>query len=267
MVRPVNRIDLIKKAEFQLKSENYDEALGNITQCLDFFPAFSPAKVLLAEVYFRKGNLDFAIKELSSIISDTPDNLRARKLIIEVLVSFGNKEEAKSHLNFLEFVLPEDDSDFIRLKELLNKSNAENIEKDDRDLLKFETKAHLQEDEVTEVFDEGSFVEKLETSESIDQSLFDDSSDKEIVTVTLDKKVEEDSGIKTMTLASIYEKQGMLAESLDILEKLYVENESREVLNEIKRLKFVMDGSSSVSMSQLKIEKLKNWLGVIHAVK
>lgn len=266
MINPVNRIDLIKKAESQLKTKNYDEALGNITQCLDFFPAFSPAKVLLAEVYFRKGKHEFALKELSNIISDSPDNLRARKLIVEVLLEAGNKEEAKSHLNFLEFILPNDDSEFLRLKDLVEKSEKQN-NKDNKVVLAYDTNEHMLEDDVTDVtdvFDQADFIEKLEIKEEEDLI---DVKNNEIVTVTLDKRHEEDSGIKTMTLASIYEKQGMMKEALNILERLYSEGNDPKVRNEIKRLKSTMEGNHPESLKKLKIEKLNNWLVSINAIR
>jgi tetratricopeptide (TPR) repeat protein len=263
MARPVNRIDLIKKAEYQLKQNNYDEALGYITQCLDFFPAFSPAKVLLAEVYLKKGKLDFALKELSSIISDTPDNLRARKLIIETLVESGNVKEAVSHLNFLEFVMPSDDSELLRLKQLFDENSSLKITENDNSL-SIENSAVVNDDEVTEVFNTEELFEKVDNEDTNPVM----SEENQIVTVTLDDKDHnnDEPEIKTMTLASIYEKQGMLTEALDILEKLYGENKDEKVLSEIKRLKMVIGGKENNSLNKLKIKKLTKWLEKINAI-
>ncbi len=263
MARPVNRIDLIKKAEHQLKQNNYDEALGYITQCLDFFPAFSPAKVLLAEVYLKQGKHEFALKELSSIISDTPDNLRARKLIIEALVESGNIKEAVSHLNFLEFVMPADDSELLRLKQLVNSGCTSKVLEDESAILAT-NEPDSNDDEVTEVFNTEELFEKLDNEDTNPVV----SEENQIVTVTLEDKASENDEpeIKTMTLASIYEKQGMLSEALDILEKLYSENRDEKVLTEIKRLKMVMGGKEGSSLNKIKIKKLTKWLEKINAI-
>ncbi len=104
-----NRIALLQSAEDAAQRGEYDEALGVLSRCLDLFPGFSPAGVLRGEILARTGKVGEAIQELEGIIRSNPENIRARILLTHVLLDKGDSGAAAEHLEFLGFMMPEND--------------------------------------------------------------------------------------------------------------------------------------------------------------
>ncbi|PJB83578.1 MAG: hypothetical protein CO090_01000 [Acidobacteria bacterium CG_4_9_14_3_um_filter_49_7] len=270
-----NRIALLQKAENAARKGEYDEALGIVSRCLDLYPGFSPARVLKGEILARTGSPDGAIAELREIIASNPENIRARMILTELLIQQNDQKQAMIHLEFLSFMVPENDPALLDLRQraedlqpfpvadeetpqTLEFGIIEEAEEEDAQLLpdepgRDEEENVILEDEVTEIFMEedlkqgsdgrtiqvaGDVNEQLEEvleSESIQES--------EIVTVHApddegesDEPAKENVEINTLTMARVYERQKMYTEALDILEALYAKGETEELASEIKRL-------------------------------
>ncbi len=177
-----NRIALLQKAEDAARRDEYDEALGIISRCLDLYPGFSPARVLKSEILSRTGNSDEAITELRAIIASTPENIRARMILTDLLIQQNDQKQAMTHLEFLSFMVPENDPGLLDLRqraEELQSAPAENDEAprtlefgimeetEEAELLPDEMeeskeKDVILEDEVTEIFMEKDLKQQSE---------------------------------------------------------------------------------------------------------
>ncbi|NOZ12633.1 MAG: tetratricopeptide repeat protein [Acidobacteria bacterium] len=112
-----NRIALLQKAEDAARKGEYDEALGIVSRCLDLYPGFSPARVLKSEILSRTGSIDAAVEELREIIAANPENIRARMILTELLIQKHDQKQAMVHLEFLAFMVPENDPALLDLRQ------------------------------------------------------------------------------------------------------------------------------------------------------
>ncbi len=177
-----NRIALLQKAEDAAHKGNYDEALGIVSRCLDLYPGFSPARVLKGEILARTGSLDGATAELRAIIASNPENIRARMILTELLIQQNDQKQAMIHLEFLSFMVPENDPALLDLKQRAEELQPESVEEEkiqtlefgivdepegDEQLLpdepgKVDDENVILEDEVTEIFREEDLKKDLD---------------------------------------------------------------------------------------------------------
>ncbi len=113
----INRIALLQQAEDAARKGEYDEALGIVSRCLDLYPGFSPAKVLKSEILSRTGSIDAAVEELREIIAANPENIRARMILTDLLIQQHDQKQAMIHLDFLSFMVPENDPALLDLRQ------------------------------------------------------------------------------------------------------------------------------------------------------
>ena len=296
MMDSTNRIALLQQAESADTEGNHDEALGILSRCLDLYPGFSPARVLRGEILSRIGRTDDAVGELDAIIRSNPENIRARILLTRTYAEAGRSGEALTHLEFLGFMMPENDPALVELRDLLDQGaeRAPTLQVDDPTLIEEPAPVQSTEDAssdfsdtVTEVFVEADLAVSEEEADDatvideIDQEMepIEDEviSPADIVTSHLAENGESDTEtlteadvqIKTRTMASVYEKQGMLQDALDVLISLRGEEHDIQLEADIERVQLLLTKKGKGVDSNIKGRKvvaLKNWLEKIHAV-
>ena len=191
MVAQTNRIALLQKAEDAARKGEYDEALGIVSRCLDLYPGFSPARVLKSEILSRTGSPEGAIAELRDIIASNPENIRARMILTELLIQQKDQKQAMIHLEFLSFMVPENDPGLMDLRRraeelqsvhpdeeetpqtlefgIIEENEAEDVELLADNEEETEEPALILEDEVTEIFREEDLkAENIQGSPSTD---------------------------------------------------------------------------------------------------
>ncbi len=176
-----NRIALLQKAEDAARKGEYNEALGIVSRCLDLYPGFSPARVLKSEILSRTGNPDEAISELREIIAANPENIRARMILTELLIQQKDQKQAMTHLDFLSFMVPENDPVLQDLRRRAEELQSQPIDPEPVQTLEFGVidddeggeepvgvpdedvnEDVILEDEVTEVFLESDLAESAD---------------------------------------------------------------------------------------------------------
>lgn len=95
-------------AEAYRKAGLIDEAINIAREGLQAHPTFIGGRVALARALFDKGNYDEAIKELTSVIREAPDNLMAQRLIAESSLMLGRTAEALGAYKVLLYFSPGD---------------------------------------------------------------------------------------------------------------------------------------------------------------
>ncbi len=114
------KLELVRAAEKKIKLRNFNGALGDLVECLEMYPNFTVAKVLKAECLYHLGKYGESLEILNEVLFSSPDNIKARKLAVECLIETGDIEEARSHIDFLTFLLPPGDSFFDIVEEKIN---------------------------------------------------------------------------------------------------------------------------------------------------
>lgn len=102
----LDKIEIIRQVEKKIKKGDYKGALGDVTRCLELYPNFLVAKVLKAECLLNLNNSEEALALANEVLFTAPDNIKARKIAVEANLQLGNIDEAKSHIDFLGFLLP-----------------------------------------------------------------------------------------------------------------------------------------------------------------
>lgn len=193
-----NRIALLQKAEDAVHKGEYDEALGIVSRCLDLYPGFSPARVLKSEIMSRTGNPDAAVEELRKIIASTPENIRARMILTDLLIQQNDQKQAMIHLEFLSFMVPENDPALLDLRQraeelqqapsvddetpltlefgIIGETEGKDAELSADETEEDEEKDVILEDEVTEIFIEDELSMRSEdqpfsVEEAVDESM------------------------------------------------------------------------------------------------
>ncbi len=102
----LDKIEIIRQVEKKIKYNDFKGALGDVTRCLELYPNFLVAKVLKAECLLNLNNAEEALALANEVLFTAPDNIKARKIAVEANLQLGNIDEAKSHIDFLGFLLP-----------------------------------------------------------------------------------------------------------------------------------------------------------------
>lgn len=124
----LGKIEIVKQVEKKIKKGDFKGALGDITECLELYPNFVVAKVLKAECLLNLDNPDEALALANEVLFSAPDNIKARKIAIDSNLKIGNIDEAKSHLDFLGFLLPSNHSYLAEAKRKIDE--ADNLTND-----------------------------------------------------------------------------------------------------------------------------------------
>jgi len=250
------------------------------------------------------GEMEQAVQELDEIIRSNPENIRARILLTRVLAEAGRKQEAATHLEFLGFMMPENDPALEELRELLEGGSisfsgvVDDPSVIDQSSGSGEAAARMADfsDTVTEVFDTDELLAReqalrnQETADTMETEAEPDDavepvedvvSEEDVVTSHLpesqaemtENEAETGVDIKTRTMALVYEKQGMYQDALDVLLTLREQRDNPELDLDIQRIRNLMAppvGAISPAMSGVssaeKIQALKDWLEKINAV-
>lgn len=320
-----NRITLLQNAEDAAQRGEYDEALGILSRCLDLYPGFSPAGVLRGELLAKVGKSQKSIDELQGIIRSNPENIRARILLTHVLLDEGKGAEAAEHLEFLGFMMPENDPALEELRSKLEASGPQGdlhaekpVESDwageaatidadeadtistsvdmDTEVLEIEDLKRIaaKQDKAGEAIESPAEETKTDATEETDAFGEGDGPDEpetpgemvpdeevnpaDVVTAFVGEETEaateaeperrleetEAVDIKTRTMATVYERQGMFREALEILLSLQEHSDDPTIASDIERIRSTMEGHEVVGMSPDQrrriIAVLENWV-------
>ncbi|BBB31856.1 hypothetical protein TTHT_0232 [Thermotomaculum hydrothermale] len=244
----LEKIDLVKQVEKKIKNNDYKGALGDITRCLELYPNFIVAKVLKAECLLNLNNAEEALALANEVLFSSPDNIKARKIAIEANLRVGNVEEAKSHVDFLGFLLPANHPYLDEIKKKINEQ--EKLSQVDND----ET-FEIERTELTNDKDE----QPDEVIENVDQELKEEDYPVEKTKeISEDERIETDRDEDELVKDSEEKEDDFLIESQDIEEEIGDEYSSGEQVDEIKKEEVVTgvlpDQISTVTLPDKKEE-------------
>ncbi|MGA1839507.1 MAG: tetratricopeptide repeat protein [bacterium] len=206
-------------ADAYVKADMLDQAEVILREGLCNHPKYCAAKALLGEVLFKKGDLHDAQIQLEEVIEIVPDNIMAHKLLIEIYKRTGLKERYERELMTLKIIYHEERPYSGRIQ----------IEK--RVSAAWEERSRPDQKQESEIFETGGIDETLVENNMIDFK---------------GEKIEECKGeIITATLAELYFSQGFIEKSIEIYNKLLIQQpdqkkwakrllEIREIYNRIK---------------------------------
>jgi tetratricopeptide (TPR) repeat protein len=207
-------------ADAYVKADMLDQAEVILREGLRNHPKYCAAKTLFGEVLFKKEDLREAQIQLEEVIEIVPDNIMAHKLLIEIYRRTGLQERYKRELMTLKMIDHKERpySDRGKIEKTVSETWGERCE--------------LYQKEETEVNHEHSgFFQK--SGEEIDP-------DSEKC-----PGEENDDEIISATLAELYFSQGFIEKSIEIYNKLLIQQpdqkkwnvrlgEIKEIQNKIK---------------------------------
>jgi tetratricopeptide (TPR) repeat protein len=187
-------------ADAYIKADMLDQAEVILREGLSNHPKYCAAKALLGEVFYKKGNLRDAQNQLEEVVEIVPDNIKAHKLLIEVYKRNGLQDRYERELMTLKMIDQEERT----------YSGRGHIE------------TRLAEDFVERNKPNTYNKEEIETIKAEDS---DEVSEEKKLN---DFKGEDKEEIVTATLAELYFSQGFIEKSIEIYNKLLIQQPDRE---------------------------------------
>ncbi|MGA1863480.1 MAG: tetratricopeptide repeat protein [bacterium] len=213
-------------ADAYVKADMLDQAEVILREGLCNHPKYCAAKALLGEVLFKKGDLGDAQIQLEEVIEMVPDNIMAHKLLIEIYKRTGLKERYERELMTLKMIDHEERPYPGRGK---------------------------TDKRISEAGEERAKPDKIQEIETIEAESVDETFVENNMIDFKWKNTEESKGeIITATLAELYFSQGFIEKSIEIYDKLLIQQPDQkkwaERLLEIKEIhNKIKMGSEAIS--------------------
>lgn len=94
-------IDLMNKAKDSVRRKGWDDAFSLAIDAVDLSPKYFPAKILLSEIQIKKGFFNHAIKTLTELTQDNPNDLDITFALIAAYIDAYKFKEAQRYLDSL----------------------------------------------------------------------------------------------------------------------------------------------------------------------
>lgn len=185
-------------AEVLIKLKKIDNALKVLVNGLRHNKHNTTARFLLGKIYFDRWIIDGAKKEFEKVIKIAPDNIAVSRILLQIYTSEGNEKRVAEISKNILFFHPDNQE----LKDFLNELSAGDQPVELKDV-------------VDEYSDFKSGVSSLNEKADIEQA--------EIV---------------SSTLADLYYEQGHYNDSLELYEKLLLNNPGdKRIIERIEKIK------------------------------
>ncbi len=185
-------------AEVLIKLKKIDNALKVLVNGLRHNKHNTTARFLLGKIYFDRWIIDGAKKEFEKVIKIAPDNIAVSRILLQIYTSEGNEKRVTEISKNILFFHPDNQE----LKDFLNELSAGD-----------------QPVELKDVVDEYSDFKSGVSS--------------------LNEKADvEEAEIVSSTLADLYYEQGHYNDSLELYEKLLLNNPGdKRIIERIEKIK------------------------------
>ncbi len=185
-------------AEVLIKLKKIDNALKVLVNGLRHNKHNTTARFLLGKIYFDRWIIDGAKKEFEKVIKIAPDNIAVSRILLQIYTSEGNEKRVAEISKNILFFHPDNQE----LKDFLNELSAGDQPVELKDI-------------VDEYSDFKSGVSSLNEKADV-----------------------EEAEIVSSTLADLYYEQGHYNDSLELYEKLLLNNPGdKRIIERIEKIK------------------------------
>lgn len=243
-------------AEIYRKLGLLDDAINVAAKGCEVHPNYVGGFMALGRAFYEKGMKAESRAALEKVVSGTPDNHLAQKLLSQIYIESGNTALAEKALRTILSLYPDDVESQVLLKTLERENvtavepaseflgdNAVFIETDAGDLYT-ET---LSEDNLD--LEDAEIIEELtEEIEELEGEYLDGAANVEGTTIGSGLgDGERKDPLRTATLAELYVSQGMLTAASDIYrELLQTEPDNREYKNRLIEIREMLANEAGV---------------------
>jgi tetratricopeptide (TPR) repeat protein len=262
--REPNALVFAPLASLYARQFDFQKAVVCLKQGLDIYPNYFSARVLLARCYIALDDFEFAVSELEKVLSADPYNVSALGLLGDELRNRGRLAEARDHyLKILE-IEPDNEEYSYKLELLSTLIEGSPFAREAGE----EAPAEADVTAVPEAEIELPPTEEPEPAELELVEEVDEVADVAALAVKADEEegpaTEEE--LATLTLARIYEDQGLFVRAKEIIEKVVAREpanaSARDALGHITALIAGDDSPSGASVLKL-IQKVEAVSGLL----
>jgi tetratricopeptide (TPR) repeat protein len=260
--REPNALVFAPLASLYARQYDFQKAVVCLKQGLAIYPNYFSARVLLARCYIALDDFEFAVSELEKVLSADPYNVSALGLLGDELRNRGRLAEARDHyLKILE-IEPENEEYSYKLELLSTLIEGSPFARESEE----EVPAEVEELTPPEAEIELPPTEELEPAELELVEEVDEVADVAALAVDTADEGPADEELATLTLARIYEDQGLFVRAMEIIEKVVAREPAnaaaRDALAHISALIASEESPSGASVLQL-IQKVEAVSGLL----
>jgi tetratricopeptide (TPR) repeat protein len=245
-------------ASFYARQFDFQKAIDVLRRGLAVYPNYFSAHVLLARCYIALDNFGAAAGELESVLGADPYNVSALGLLGDEMRNRGRLAEARDHyLKILE--IEPDNEEYAYKLELLNTLTEGSPFAREAEVAVEEAEAITPPaPEIIEVPPEPPEIEPVEAAPVLDEA--------ELAAAEPEEAEAPPEEIATLTLAKIYEDQGLFVRAREVIDKVLAREPDNaaalEARDHIEMLVVGEESPTGASVVQL-IQKVEAASGVL----
>jgi tetratricopeptide (TPR) repeat protein len=252
-------------ASLYARKFEFQKAVDVLRRGLDIYPSYFSARVLLARCYIAMDDFGSAVGELENVLGADPYNVSALGLLGDEMRNRGRLAEARDHyLKILEF--EPDNEEFAYKLELLNTLLEGSPFA--REAEAPEAEAEIAEAPAPEIIELPPEPETVEAAPAPAEAEPEAALplEEELAAVEEEEEEAAPEEIATLTLAKIYEDQGLFVSAREIIDKVLArepDNEAaREARSHVEALIAGAESPTGASVIQL-IKKVEAVSGLL----
>lgn len=252
-------------ASLYARKFEFQKAVDVLRRGLDIYPSYFSARVLLARCYIAMDDFGSAVGELENVLGADPYNVSALGLLGDEMRNRGHLAEARDHyLKILEF--EPDNEEFAYKLELLNTLLEGSPFA--REAEAPEAEAEIAEAPAPEIIELPPEPETVEAAPAPVEAEPEAALplEEELAAVEEEEEEAAPEEIATLTLAKIYEDQGLFVSAREIIDKVLArepDNEAaREARSHVEALIAGAESPTGASVIQL-IKKVEAVSGLL----
>ncbi len=252
-------------ASLYARKFEFQKAVDVLRRGLDIYPSYFSARVLLARCYIAMDDFGSAVGELENVLGADPYNVSALGLLGDEMRNRGHLAEARDHyLKILEF--EPDNEEFAYKLELLNTLLEGSPFA--REAEAPEAEAEIAEAPAPEIIELPPEPETVEAAPAPAEAEPEAALplEEELAAVEEEEEEAAPEEIATLTLAKIYEDQGLFVSAREIIDKVLArepDNEAaREARSHVEALIAGAESPTGASVIQL-IKKVEAVSGLL----
>jgi tetratricopeptide (TPR) repeat protein len=222
-------------ASLYARKFEFQKAVDVLGQGLDIYPSYFSARVLLARCYIAMDDFGAAVSELETVLAADPYNVSALGLLGDEMRNRGHLAEARdNYLKILEF--EPDNEEFAYKLELLNTllEGSPFV----REAEAVGAEAEVAEAPPPEIIELPPVPEAVEVAPAPAEGEPEDALavEEELAPAVAEEEEEEAAPeeIATLTLAKIYEDQGLFVSAREIIDKVLAREPDNEAAREAR---------------------------------
>jgi tetratricopeptide (TPR) repeat protein len=221
-------------ASLYARKFEFPKAVDVLRQGLNIYPSYFSARVLLARCYIAMDDFGAAVRELETVLGADPYNVSALGLLGDEMRNRGHLAEARDHyLKILE--IEPDNEEYAYKLELLNTLIAGSPFAREAEAVEAEPGIAAPAPEIIELPAEAETFEvapapaEAEPEEAL-------AAEEELAPAAAEEEEEEAAPeeIATLTLAKIYEDQGLFVRAREIIDKVLAREPANDAAREAR---------------------------------